>query len=87
MSGDPPSSSLPPGMADAGHAADRQRMSTAVRTKIAPENSSRLLADVNALGDDDEKREPALARLEEAIGRDFADRLVAALSSEDHKRR
>jgi hypothetical protein len=56
-------------------------MSAAVLTNAAPAQSTRLLADVNALGgQDDEPREPALIRLEEALGRDFADRLVAALS-------
>jgi hypothetical protein len=45
--------------------------------------SSRLLADVTALDVDRVgKRAPALIRLEAAIGRDFADRLVTALSAE-----
>lgn len=57
-------------------------MSAAVLTKVAPAGSSRLLADVKALDGRDEKREPALRRLEEALGRDFADQLVAALSTE-----
>ncbi len=60
-------------------------MSAAVLTKVAPAGSSRLLADVEALHGRDEKREPALHRLEEALGRDFADRLVAALSTERSK--
>jgi hypothetical protein len=61
-----------------------RRMSAAVLTSVAPAASNRLLADVKALvGDDDETRESALLRLEEALGRDFADRLVAALSSRD----
>ena len=58
-------------------------MSAAVLTKVAPAASSRLLADVNALDERDEegdKRPPALVRLEAVLGRDFADRLVAALS-------
>jgi hypothetical protein len=46
-------------------------------------SSSRLLADVNALeATDPAGRESAFERLEAAIGRDFADRLVAALSNE-----
>lgn len=54
-------------------------MSAAALTNAAPAGSLRLLADVKALGLDG-KREPALQRLEEALGREFADRLVAALS-------
>jgi hypothetical protein len=43
--------------------------------------ASRLLADVHALDSHvAEEREPALIRLEAVLGRDFADRLVAALS-------
>jgi hypothetical protein len=57
-------------------------MSAAVLTKVAPAGSSRLLADVKTLYGPNVKREPALHRLEEALGRDFADRLVAALSAE-----
>ena len=59
-------------------------MCSAVPAKVAPEASVRLLADVRALGHTDEEnstRTPALTRLEETLGRDFADRLVAALSS------
>jgi hypothetical protein len=56
-------------------------MSAAVLTKVAPAASKRILADVSAFGD---KREvvkvPAHDRLEAALGREFADRLVAALS-------
>lgn len=56
-------------------------MSAATLTKIAPAASSRLLADVNALAKPDaDQRASALIRLEAALGRDFADRLVAALS-------
>ncbi|MGI8886058.1 MAG: hypothetical protein ACR2G9_04010 [Gaiellaceae bacterium] len=56
-------------------------MSAATLTKIAPAASSRLLADVNALAKfDPGHRASALVRLEAALGRDFADRLVAALS-------
>jgi hypothetical protein len=56
-------------------------MSTAVLSKVAPAASTRILADASALVSSDRARkEPALERLEQAIGRDFADRLVAALS-------
>jgi hypothetical protein len=63
-------------------------MSAAALTKAAPAASSRLLADVNALARTGaSKRVPALTRLEEAIGREFADRLVAALAGElEHRR-
>ena len=58
-------------------------MSAAALTKVAPAGSSRLLADVKALdGRDPTTRTPALDRLEAALGREFADRLVAALSNE-----
>ena len=55
-------------------------MSAAVLTKIAPAASTRILADVSSIAADRVPKEPALERLEQAIGRDFADRLVAALS-------
>jgi hypothetical protein len=56
-------------------------MSAATLTKTAPAASSRLLADVQALDRPRSgTRAPALTRLEAALGRDFADRLVAALS-------
>jgi hypothetical protein len=56
-------------------------MSAAVLTKVAPAASRRILADVSALaGQRGGTRQPALDRLEAAIGRDFADRLVSALS-------
>jgi len=61
---------------------DSRAMSAAVLTKVAPAGSTRLLADVEALSRPDEKRAPALHRLEAALGRDFADRLVSALSGE-----
>jgi hypothetical protein len=51
--------------------------------EIAPAASPRLLADVQEpqeLGSN--ARRPALERLEDALGREFADRLVAALSKE-----
>jgi hypothetical protein len=58
-------------------------MSAPVLTEAAPAAASRLLADVNALDESDPReREPAIERLEAALGRDFADRLVAALSNE-----
>ena len=58
-------------------------MSAAVLTKVAPAGSSRLLADVKALGErGQDERATALTRLEAALGRDLADRLVTALSNE-----
>jgi hypothetical protein len=57
-------------------------MRAAALTKVPVADSSRLLADVKALDAHVGKRAPALIRLEAAIGRDFADRLVAALSAE-----
>jgi hypothetical protein len=61
-------------------------MSAAVLTKLAPTGSTRLLADVKALGAHDlGKRPPASIRLEAALGRDLADRLVAALSDEPRR--
>ena len=63
-------------------------MSAAVLTKVAPTGSTRLLADVKAFeGRDPGTRAPALVRLEAALGREFADRLVAALSDERHESR
>jgi hypothetical protein len=55
-------------------------MSADVLTDVAPEASKRILEDVTALAKEQVPRESALERLEQAIGRDFADRLVAALS-------
>ena len=73
--------SLPPGMAVGTSAADPRSMSAAVLTKVAPAASQRILKDVSALaGHEGMPKQPALDRLEAAIGRDFADRLVAALS-------
>ena len=63
-------------------------MSAAAFVRVAPEGSSRLLADVRALGnpvEEETARVPALIRLEEALGREFADRLVAALSAEPRR--
>jgi hypothetical protein len=56
-------------------------MRAAVLSAVAPGGSRRLLADVSAIaGRDSGAKKPALDRLEAALGRDFADRLVAALS-------
>jgi hypothetical protein len=61
-------------------------MSAAASTKAAAASSPRLLADVRAFDErPDAKREPALSRLEEALGRDLADRLVAALSAQSKR--
>ncbi len=73
--------SLPPGIERARALADARSMSAAVLTNVAPAASTRILADVSALAAPERApKEPALERLEQAIGRDFADRLVAALS-------
>jgi hypothetical protein len=81
MAPDRKSRSLPPGIGGARRIADARTMSTAVLSKVAPAASTRILADVSALvASDRARKEPALERLEQAIGRDFADRLVAALS-------
>src|SRR5262249_32140072 len=77
--------SLLPGIGRPRCVPDSPRMSAAVLTKVAPHGSLRLLADVKAFEEPDEDethRTPALIRLEEALGREFADRLVAALSNE-----
>jgi hypothetical protein len=55
-------------------------MSAALVTMVAPAGSTRLLADVSAPAEKDAPKTPALDRLEAALGRDFADRLIAALS-------
>ncbi|MGH3111776.1 MAG: hypothetical protein ACRDQT_12760 [Gaiellaceae bacterium] len=56
-------------------------MSADVIAQAPPSASIRLLADVRALdGRAVDERAPALVRLEEALGREFADRLVSALS-------
>jgi hypothetical protein len=56
-------------------------MNAAVLTTVAPAGSRRLLADVSAIAERDTgAKTPAVDRLEAALGRDFADRLVAALS-------
>ena len=81
MAPDPNSRSLPPGIVSGRGSADARTMSTAVLSMVAPAASTRILADASALvASDRAPKEPALERLEQAIGRDFADRLVAALS-------
>jgi hypothetical protein len=73
--------SLPPGIVPARRGADARSMSAAVLTQVAPAASQRILEDVSALaGREGMPKKSALDRLEAAIGRDFADRLVAALS-------
>jgi len=58
-------------------------MGAAGPMSAVPSESPRLLADVRALDElDTHGREPAFERLEAALGRDFADRLLAALSSD-----
>jgi hypothetical protein len=75
--------SLPPGIFGRARAADAAFMSTAVLMQVAPAASTRILADVSALSaPEPPPKEAALERLEQAIGRDFADRLVAALSEQ-----
>jgi hypothetical protein len=74
-------SSLPPGIVSGEGSADGSGMRAAVLSAVAPGGANRLLADVNALDEHDaDARIPALARLEKALGRDFADRLLEALS-------
>jgi hypothetical protein len=59
-------------------------MTAAVLTSAA--STSRLLAAVEAFVErDPEASQPAFTRLEEVIGRDLADRLVAALSASDRR--
>ena len=55
-------------------------MTATVLAQVAPAGSLRLLADVKALAGERDERAPALVRLEQVLGRDFADRLVVALS-------
>jgi hypothetical protein len=58
-------------------------MSAAALMDNAPAASLRLLADVRELhGRLSDEREPAFERLEAALGRDFAGRLVSALSND-----
>jgi hypothetical protein len=61
-------------------------MGAAGPMSAVPSGSPRLLADVRALDElDTHGREPAFERLEAALGRDFADRLLAALSSDPRR--
>jgi hypothetical protein len=56
-------------------------MSAALLVEVAPACSLRLLADVHAFGGQRyEAKASALERLEAALGRELADRLVSALS-------
>jgi hypothetical protein len=59
-------------------------MTATVPAEVAESGSLRILADVRALagGLRVDERTPALLRLEAALGRDFADRLVSALSAD-----
>ena len=75
--------SLQPGIGRRRSIADARSMSAAVLTEVAPAASQRILEDVTALAAPERApKESALERLEQAIGRDFADRLVAALSEQ-----
>jgi hypothetical protein len=56
-------------------------MSAAALMKVAA-SSSRLIADVQAFDGRSDEREPAQSRLEEALGRDFADKLLEVLIAE-----
>jgi hypothetical protein len=58
-------------------------MTATVPDQVVEAGSLRILADVRALGGYRiDERTPALIRLEAALGRDFADHLVTALSEE-----
>ncbi len=76
--------SLGPGMAAGWRSSITIEMSSATRlVDIASARSARLLADVedfDGRGPDD--RVPILDRLAAVLGRDFAERIVAALSNE-----
>jgi hypothetical protein len=75
--------SLQPGIRPRRGIADARHMSAAGLIKVAPAASKRILDDVTALAAPEQApKESALERLEQAIGRDFADRLVAALSEQ-----
>jgi hypothetical protein len=59
-------------------------MTAAVLAEVAPSGSVRLLADVRALGEYTfGERDSVALRLEAALGRDLADRLVTTLSERD----
>ena len=65
---------------------DGDGMSAAVLTTTAAASSNRLLAHVKALaGSERTHRTSAQIRLQAAIGRDLADRLVTALSSDPRR--
>lgn len=75
--------SLAPGMRSGVGKVQNRRVSAATLVTAARSASPRLLADVEELhGRDPHDRGPALDRLAAALGRDFAERLVAALSAE-----
>lgn len=61
-------------------------MSAATLVDAAPASSSRLLLDVEELHGRQDDREPAFDRLEAALGRELANRLVTALSEQDRRR-
>jgi hypothetical protein len=62
-------------------------MSAATLINAAAAASPRLLVEVSDVhGHDWDERESALDRLQAALGRDFADRLVAALSTHARRR-
>ena len=61
-------------------------VSAATLIEAAPAASSRLLLDVKELHGRRAGREPVPARLEAVLGRELADRLVAALSEPDRRR-
>jgi ABC-type branched-subunit amino acid transport system ATPase component len=64
-----------------------REVSAATLVNVAAAASPRLLVDVKELhGHDSDDRESALERLEAVLGRDFADRLVAALSKHARRR-
>ena len=59
-------------------------MTAAVLTSVS--STTRLLAAVEAFVErEPDSSQPALLRLEQVIGRDFADRLVAALSTSERR--
>ena len=64
----------------AARIADARSMSAAVLTKVAPTASTRILADVSALVASERPQGVRSRTPRAGDGRDFADRLVAALS-------
>ena len=80
--------SLPPGIVGSSYRADARSMNAALLTQVAPAASQRILEDVSAFAwHKGRPKQSALARLEEALGRDLADRLVAALSDKSSPNR